>query len=190
MSFTVVDLKQGSQEWLSWRNEGIGASDAPSIIGENPYKTAEEVLRDKTGRRSSVEQNSFMATGTALEPLAREHYCSQTGLRMLPVCVQSTRHTWLKASLDGMTEDRAQVIEIKCGKSAYRQTQMSGKPPRYYFGQLQHILAVTGLPQIDFLCFYPPYQPLCITVPRNDAYICNLLTAEAEFWERVLAVRV
>src|SRR5581483_972237 len=36
--YTIVDLRQGTQEWLGWRNQGIGASDAPIIMGENPWK--------------------------------------------------------------------------------------------------------------------------------------------------------
>src|SRR5690606_2655687 len=35
----LVDLEQGSPEWLAWRAEGIGASDAATIMGENPYQT-------------------------------------------------------------------------------------------------------------------------------------------------------
>jgi len=32
--YIEIDLAQGSSEWLAWRNQGIGASDAPKIIGE------------------------------------------------------------------------------------------------------------------------------------------------------------
>ena len=65
-----------------------------------------------------------------------------------------------------------------------------GKVPGYYRGQLQHILAVTGLPAIDFWCYWPATGgPVLITERRDDAYIARLIEAEARFWQLVLAAR-
>jgi len=35
MEYRVRRFKQGSKSWLSWRSQGIGASDASSIMGKN-----------------------------------------------------------------------------------------------------------------------------------------------------------
>ena len=181
-SYTIVQLTQGTPEWLEWRHQGIGASDAPVIMGENPWKWADQLRLEKQRPPRGTEQNEAMATGTALEPLARAHYCQTTGIRVEPACLQSIEHDWLRASVDGITVDGRRVVEIKCGESVYRKTASSRRPPDYYFGQLQHILAVTGLPVIDFLCFLPPKPPLLLEVKRDDAYIQRMLTAEKEFW--------
>jgi predicted phage-related endonuclease len=58
--------------------------------------------------------------------------------------------------------------------------------PSHYFGQLQHILAVTGLASIDFWCYQPGCPELLVTVPRNDNYIARLLKAEESFWQKVM----
>ncbi len=34
--YGTLSLTQGSEEWLTWRNQSSGASDAPVIMGENP----------------------------------------------------------------------------------------------------------------------------------------------------------
>lgn len=183
--YSIVSLTQGTKEWLEWRHQGIGASEAPTIMGENPWKWPDQLRIEKKRAVREGTQNEAMATGTALEPVARAHYCSTVGMVVEPACLQSLEHDWLRASVDGITADGQRVVEIKCGQSVYRKTAGSRRAPDYYYGQLQHILAITGLPVIDFLCFFPPNPPLLIEVRRNDAYIQKLLAAEKAFWQRL-----
>jgi len=42
MPYQEVDLIQNTPEWEEWRFTGIGASDAPAIMGENRFKSARE----------------------------------------------------------------------------------------------------------------------------------------------------
>ena len=56
-------------------------------------------------------------------------------------------------------------------------------------GQLQHILAVTGLEAIDFWCYLPKKPPVLVTVARDEGYIGRLLEEEAAFWAEVVAER-
>ena len=72
--YAVVELEQGSREWLEWRHKGIGASDAPAIMSENPWKSATELLREKCGPARDLGLNAAMARGTQLEPEARRRY--------------------------------------------------------------------------------------------------------------------
>ena len=193
MAFSIVELEQGTGDWLVWRSGGIGASDAPAIMGENPWKSAKRLLREKLtpvrtyGSARGWGGNSAMARGTALEPQARDHYVTLTAHRMVPACLQSNRHDWLRASLDGIDIARGKVVEIKCGEKAHLLTARDRAVPRYYYGQLQHILAVTGYDCIDFWCWLPDRAPEHLVVPRDNAYIDRLLDTEARFWSDVLA---
>jgi putative phage-type endonuclease len=182
---TVLQFTQGTAEWLEWRNKGIGASDAPTIMGENPWKTITELLLEKRGRARRSEGNAAMARGTALEPEARQAYISQTGKWVEPACLQSGAYEWLRASVDGITPELDAVVEIKCGESVYRNTAANGCVPDHYYGQLQHILAVTGLPLIDFWCYLPGCPTVLVPVERDDGYIGRLLEAEFKFWAEV-----
>ena len=117
--------------------------------------------------------------------MARGLYIATTGREVHPVCLQSTRYEWLRASLDGLAINHDAVVEIKCGRSAYRIAAQTRAVPKYYYGQVQHILAVTGLDSLDFWCYWPGYPPLLIPVPRDASYIERLLNTEMEFWTQV-----
>ena len=188
LPYTVIQLDQRSPLWHAWRRDGLGASDAPTVMGENPYRSRDALLAEKLGG-DGEPQSFYMARGVALEPEARDEFQRLTGLRFAPLCLQSTALDWLRASLDGLSLDRTRVLEIKCGQAAYRTTAATGRPPRYYHGQLQHILAVTGLECIDYVCYLPGQPLLHLPVPRDEPYIANLLAAEHAFWELVLRLR-
>lgn len=183
--FTIVTLEQGSEAWREWRHKGIGASDASTIMGENRFKSAAQLLQEKRGPARDFGQNAAMARGTELEPEARRLYVAKTGRDVRPACLQSTRYDWLRASLDGLAINHDAVVEIKCGQSAYRTASQTRSVPDYYYGQMQHILAVTGLDSLDFWCYWPGYPASLIPVPRNVAYIERLLNKELEFWNHV-----
>jgi len=188
-SFDRVAFDQGTAAWHDWRKQGIGASDAPTIMGENPFSTLGGLLEQKLAAVRTNFETPSMALGVKLEPEARHAYCLHVGADVEPACVQSTQHTWMRASLDGLSADGERVVEIKCGRAAYWRTAKTQRPPSYYMGQLQHILAVTGLPTIDFVCHFPMKTPIFLTVERDEVYIEKLIRAEEKFWSLVLELR-
>ncbi len=179
--FSFVNLTQGTEEWLAWRFEGIGASDAPSIMGENPWKSRTRLMREKKEHRK-VKWNAAMKRGAELEPEARASYEKKLGISMTPLCLQSNTHSWMRASVDGLSSCGKKVIEIKCGEGAYFLTSATGAVPGYYRAQLQHILAVTGLPAIDYWSYSPGRPEIHIIVERDDAYIEHMIELEQIFW--------
>lgn len=184
LDFVTINLQQGSIEWLKWRKEGIGASDAAKIMGENPWESAEQLMREKIEMVLHRETNAAMERGTALEPLARKAYIAQTGKAVFPACLQHRQYSWMRASVDGISEKHDHVIEIKCGNSSYRDA-CGGRVPDYYYAQLQHILQVTGLQQIDYWAFNDHAGGILITVARDDKYIERLFREEEKFWRTV-----
>ncbi len=187
--YTVVQHQQGTSEWLEWRNNGIGASDAPAIMGENPWKSSEQLLREKLGIANKFEGNAAMARGVALEPEARKRYETISKVRVEPACLQSIEYPWQRASVDGLAINGSVVVEIKCGESVYKKTSSSRQVPGYYIGQLQHILTVTGLSYIDFFCYLPRMAEVHLRVERDDLYIARLIAAEQSFWQQVIKRR-
>ena len=126
-SYIRVELRQGTNAWHDWRKEGIGASDAASILGENPFRSARTVMDEKLEDSIERVDNPRVALGVALEPNARQAYCCSSGAVFEPACVQSTKHPWMRASLDGLSADGQHVIEIKCGRAAYWRTATTGR---------------------------------------------------------------
>ena len=185
-NFSLVDLEQGTSEWLTWRHQGIGASDASTIMGENRFASPSALLQEKRGRVILDSfQNEAMVLGTQLEPEARKLYIATTGNEVAPVCVQSSKYDWFRASLDGLSTNHDAVVEIKCGASVYRRVSQSRSIPDYYYGQVQHILAITGLDSLDFWCYWPDNPPVLLQMKRNEPYIERLLSKELQFWNLV-----
>ena len=157
-------------------------------MGENPWKSASQLLQEKCGVKNSGS-NAAMDRGSELEPEARRLYEARVGIPVFPMCLQSIKLEWLRASVDGLAADGNAVVEIKCGESVYRKSSSSRKVPNYYFGQLQHILAVTNLPSIDFWCYLPNRPEVHLHVARDDGYIDRLLKVEHLFWQQVVKKR-
>jgi len=217
MSFHIIDHDQGSIPWLRWRHDGIGGSDAPALMGENPWRSAKRLFAEKAGPsrygpeppppaepvisgyvvRTPVapppppdrNYRSAASRGTALEPYARQLYNRHVGAELIANCLQSRDRPWQRASLDGLCLRTNRVVEIKCGDKVYGHVEATNSVPGYYVGQLQHILAVSGFDAIDFWVWLPGKTPLLITVPRDEDYIARLTAAEATFWAQVEAAR-
>ncbi len=171
--YKEIKLEQGTTEWKKWRKGGFGASDIPTLMGENPWKSISKLLEEKNGYGGDFT-NAAMRRGTILKPEAREKYCEVIGFEVNPICIQHNDYFWARASLDGISEDRNHIVEIKCGESAYKKA-LFGEVPKYYYGQLQHILFITGLNIIDYWCYLPDVKGILIKVKKDDSYINNLI---------------
>lgn len=212
MSYTIVDLVQGSADWLRWRHDGIGASDAPALMGQNPWCSpaalfAEKVAPPRYGaqrrqrplgalRRQQLSPAVADLFGapparedTGLEAQARRLYRATHGSNVAPLCLVSTARPWQRASLDGADLAAGRLLEIKCGSATYADVTRTGRVPGHYIGQLQQTLAVTGFDAIDFWVWLPGRPPLLITERRDEVYIADLNARSAAFWERVIARR-
>jgi putative phage-type endonuclease len=183
--FTFVEYQQGTREWREWRHKGIGASEAPVLMGESRFKTVAQLLKEKREPAQDFGQNAAMARGTELEPEARRRYIARIGRDVRPVCLQSGQHEWMRASLDGLCAQNEIAVEIKCGRSAYANAARYRRVSRDYYGQVQHIMAVANLQTLDFFCYWPGCPEVLIPVKRDDEYIDRLRIKGAEFWNAV-----
>lgn len=182
--YQIIALVEQSAAWWEWRRGGIGSADAATILGAKPSKSPERLLLEKQQPPQAAGQSFARARSAELERAARARYCSAVGVTVEPTCVQSLDRPWQRASLDGLSADGERAVEIKCGRAAYQSALARGRPPRHHTPQLQHLLAVTGLPVIDYWCYRPSLAPLRLEVRRDEAYQRRLLAAEEAFWKR------
>jgi putative phage-type endonuclease len=181
-----VTLEQGTADWLEWRHGGIGASDAPIIMHESPFKTAFGLWLEKTGQVQPRTTNFAQAHGITNEPLARAEFVRQTGIEVEPACFQSDEASYIRVSLDGWnTEDRV-VVELKSPTSDrdHRRAREGWIPP-YYWIQIQHEIAVTGAQRAYYGSYFQEELILVPVDPAPDYWLGELLPAEQEFWRRV-----
>ena len=114
-------MEQNTDKWLEWRRKGIGASDAPVIMGLSKFQTPIELFDIKLGRVVSDSAPNFIqAKGNRLEPIARAKYELMENIDMKPALCQHVEYEYMRASMDGLTENRKRGLEIKyLGKKLY-----------------------------------------------------------------------
>lgn len=186
MSFYLIDdLEQGTDEWRAWRKGVIGASDAPKIMGENPWGSRESLMNEKLGLVPEFKGNSKTREGNSLEGDARDSLVKKFKMKIAPTIVQDSSEPFLAASLDGICNKLENIFEIKAGVKAYEHTQINRSVPSYYIGQLQHMLMVTQMDSLTYAVYRPGLQLLTLEVNRNESYIKRLRKKEKEFVEEL-----
>lgn len=169
---------------------GIGGSDAPAILNESPFTSSDELMDIKTGKKTVVE-NYRMRRGKKLEPEARVKYMEITGIRSHPCCVVHDEYPWLRASLDGLSEDKQIVLEIKCPSNRTHEKALQGHVPHYYYAQTQHQLLVTGCQILHYWSYtdsgeFPEEERVALVkVSPDPEFMDRLFRREKAFWEQL-----
>ncbi len=185
--FEIKHLIQGTDDWREWRKLVIGASDAPIIMNENKWASLQNLLDEKIGIKPEFKGNAATREGHELEEVARNLLIKQFGISLKPTIVQDGKTPYLAASLDAIDEKHQLVMEIKCGAKSYEIAQTSNPIPKYYYGQLQHILMITQLEEIIYAAYRPYSKLITLKVKRDDNYISRLRKMEDWFASQLVS---
>jgi putative phage-type endonuclease len=185
------DLIQGSPEWLEFRRMHVGASDAATIMGMNPWHTKLQLWQEKC-LGWTKEVNNAMRRGTEMEEQARNAYILQTGRLVLPMVATCEVHPFISASFDGVSDDFKNIVEIKCGKASHKLAQ-HGELPRYYMAQVQQQMYVAGVQEMDYFSYNQIIKPdhsfvedkIIIPVTLDYEFVETLIEKIKEFWHCV-----
>lgn len=180
----IIELEQGSSEWLNWRKTVITATDASIILGNNPWETPYMCWQKKIGLLAEKKTNEAMERGKRLEPEARAQFVERYGISMETVVVESTQFDFLGASLDGLSECGKYVLEVKCGGAKLQNMAERGEIPQYYKDQVQHQLFVTGAEKA-FYYSYNGTDGICIEVLPDPEYKTKFMPKARAFWKCV-----
>jgi putative phage-type endonuclease len=175
-------MEQRSAEWHELRKNHIGASDASSVLGVSPWKTAYELWEEKMGK--GVKQpftNPYMQRGIDLEPEALRAFENATGYLMRPMVLISPKHQFMMASLDGLEIEDKCAVEIKAPGKKDHECALDGQIPEKYIPQLQHQISVTGLAKIYYFSYSPESNKI-LEVYRDQDYIDKMIEKEAHFY--------
>ena len=178
----MTHLEQGSKEWLEFRRNHVGASDAGTILGFNPYAKYDDLMEEKI-YGTTKPMNDNMRNGQLMEPEARLAYEIHSGYSVEPLVAEDDLYPFLSASFDGVTEDLSHGVEIKCGKQSHGLAK-NGKIPPYYVAQLQHQMMNANWKQMHYWS-YRDGEGILIIVDRNDEFISGMLDKEIAFWNSV-----
>jgi len=158
---------QGTQEWLSWRQKGIGSSDIAAIMGVCPFKSALDVYKEKLGGEGQVV-NKWMQRGKDNEVYARIRFCEDTGKTFEPLTICHEDNERFIASLDGYCLSTKEVLEIKTPGRKTVDMAAKGEIPIHYIFQIQWQLFVSGSELAYYFCDSPDtFEEYTIEVTPN-----------------------
>ncbi|WP_372815431.1 YqaJ viral recombinase family protein [Psychrobacter sp.] len=192
----LVNTKNLSREdWLRFRKQGIGSSDAAAACGIHPYLSMLELWMIKTGRMTSdidesLEGYSPLYWGNTLEPMVAKYYQEHTGnkVRRVNAILQhpdADKHFML-ANLDYSVvgNDEVQILECKTAGEHGAKLWKHGVP-LYVTCQVQHQLAVTGKQAAHICVLLCGHEAKIYKVERDEQLIASIIEQEREFWHYV-----
>jgi putative phage-type endonuclease len=180
MSPKEVKLEQGTPQWLAWREAGIGSSDAASLLGMFGG------IKKKKYGRGNKRENWAMARGRELEPHARIKFIEKTGIWIRPSCWEHATYPFLRASLDGLSDNNDLIVEIKCPSMETHLEAVQGIVKPYYEIQVNHQMLVLGHRSAIYWSFNPDHpdpdlQCAMVRLQRNEE-ICSQIIEKAIEW--------
>lgn len=191
-------------DWLAARREGLGASDAPVILGLSPFKSALQLYHEKTGMETErPSELEWLYWGNELEGPIAKRYAEVTGR---PVSrkpfdghyhihwSEDPRTPWAFATLDatairpvkGVEGDGEEgALEIK-NASVYVGDKWIDEPPVDYQVQNQHQQMVGAFGWGSIAALIGGNRFLWCDIERDNTFINTvLMPALIEFWDRV-----
>jgi len=152
----ILNLVQGSDEWLKVRQESFTASEAPAMMGASKYVSRNQLLDMKKGKKTEEIDDftkALFQKGHDAEDAAREHV--EMDLMMdLPQAVGTLKVRGLKhnllSSFDGRTEDGFLIWEHKLWNAVLAENVTNEILDDLYIWQLEQQMLVAGVDQVNF----------------------------------------
>lgn len=147
-------------EWLKYRKNRIGGSDAAAILGKSPYMSNVDLWKIKTGQteQADISGEEYVQYGNAAEPHLRELFKLDYQGYEVKYCENNMflndKYPFAHASLDGWLQEketgRRGILEIKTSEimSQVQKSKWNGRIPDNYYVQILHYLMVT---EFDFV---------------------------------------
>ena len=142
MSYTFLNLEQGSDDWLKHRVDHWNSSESPIIMGCNKQMSRSEFMalkaKGEAKKYSDWVKNVLFARGHEIEKVTRQEVNRKEGLNLRPT-VSVRTGTLMSASLDGFSECMTIIWECKQWNAAKAAWVMEhGTVPECDYWQVVH----------------------------------------------------
>jgi len=188
-----MSMTNTREQWLQERKSCIGASESPSVLGINPWKSAFQLWAEKTGfaEPDDLSGSEPVEFGLRLERPIAEAFADRTGRRveLWPAfsLVRDPERPYVSCTPDAVQECERRgegLVQIKT-TSAFNASDWVDGPPLYYQVQVQQELHVTGYAWGTLVVLIGGQKLRWFDVERNDRFIAALLPKLDEFWRMV-----
>ena len=175
-----------TKEQLEQRKKGIGASEAASVLGMNPYRTPLEVWMQKKGLMETLETPA-MKLGTRLEPVIAEMYLESTESVLLPSgTLLYPKNPIIYATPDRIVRGKNKGLEIKTANARMAEKwgeEGTDEIPQHYLIQCILCMAVTDLPEWDVAALIGGQDFRIYNIQRDVDLENSIIEKLLEWWE-------
>lgn len=189
MATFLSDAPQRSEEWHETRKGLVTASAVGAILGLDPYRDQQDVVRqlvrDYHGAEREFTGNVATEHGTFHEYGALVDYQMETGNRA-ENCGFFSRDNWIGASPDALVGDDG-LLEIKCpyrmraGEGEHR--SINEQP--HYYAQMQVQMYVTGRRWCDFYQ-WAAHATMLERVEINEVWLARHIPILMDFYRSLI----
>lgn len=177
------------EEWLDYRREGIGGSEAAIIVGLNRFGSPLQLWADKMGLRKELEETEVMRQGSDLEEYVARRWMEATGkkVRRRNYIFRNTDYPHSIADIDREVVGENAGLECKTTSLYNKSDFENGEIPPTYYVQCQHYMAVMGYDRmyLAVLVLSKAFYHFCIE--RDNGEIASLMEKESAWWEEYVA---
>lgn len=189
----ILDVKQGSDEWLAARLGIVTASELDALVtplwkartgdGTRTY-LARKIAERWRGQPLTAYHGGSMEQGSLREDEAFSWYELDRDVTMRKVGFILTDDGKMGCSPDGLMDDGG--IEIKCPEPhTHVGYLLDGELPSEYRAQVYGSMLVTGLPRWNFMSYCRGFPPLVLTIESDPAVMEAIRSAVAAFQTRL-----
>lgn len=186
MTNTIVNVKDLSrEEWLEYRQLGIGGSDAAAACGLSKWKSPALLYLDKTNPVESEESESeHLRQGRDFEDYVARRFCEATGkkVRRDNYMMSDDEYPFLIADIDRRVVGEDAILECKTTSPYNRDKWADGQIPIEYELQCLHYMSVTGVKKCYIACLIFGQDFIIREIDWDDETIEMLRAKEIEFW--------
>lgn len=152
---SIPQPEQRTEEWYTFRNGRLTASDLGTIMGVNPYEKYNKIIQKKCGYEAPFFMNENIRRGVKYEEVITMIYQFRNNVKVYEYgCLPHPTIPHFGASPDGIVDSGSEnknmigrMLEIKCPGSR----PITGFCPEYYYCQVQGQLEVCDLEYCDFV---------------------------------------
>lgn len=176
------EISQRSSEWFAARSNRITASIVGAILGNNPYQSRDDVMRDKVresfGLEVEFQGNAATEWGTKYEDLTIQEYFFTTSKHIEDSgLIIHKDYDYLACSPDGLLgEDGG--LEVKTPYRAKKAYSLDEKA--YYRDQVMFSIIVADKQYWDFYCCV--LQEVDGAMKNVDDHLETVTREQAEEW--------
>lgn len=189
----IIIRPESHEEWLKARSEGIGSSDAGTVMGASPFSTPLKLWRQKKGIDPPVKETHAMKIGHYLELAISEWFASETGATIDynsegDWMAADEERPWRRVSPDRLYWPKGvehlsanwHLLEIKSTSKPVDNDEI----PMYWFCQVQYQMHVLGLKKavIAYITSFPRLSMNYVEVEYNRTFAEMMVEEIDRFW--------